>query len=266
MPYLGRRLAAVTAALAMSVTTCALTSPASADSGQADDTKKTPVATGYGGAVSTVDLDASEAAIKLLRRGGNAVDAAVAAAATLGVTEPYSAGIGGGGYFVYYDAETEEVNTIDGRETAPAEMPEDAFINPEDSKPYSFKKQATSGISVGVPGTPATWERALERWGRLSLEDVLKPAITVATRVYGGRDVPPANRGQQGTLCSVRGNKGAVPARRRPSRRRDNLQEPGPGRYVQAPGPSRHGRLLRGQAGRGHRADSPECSFSARNR
>ncbi|MCD5342818.1 gamma-glutamyltransferase [Arthrobacter sp. AK04] len=181
MPYSGRRLAAVTAALAMSVTTCALTSPASADSGQADKTKKTPVATGYGGAVSTVDLDASEAAIKILRRGGNAVDAAVAAAATLGVTEPYSAGIGGGGYFVYYDAETEEVSTIDGRETAPAEMPEDAFINPEDSKPYSFKKQATSGISVGVPGTPATWERALERWGRLSLEDVLKPAITVAT-------------------------------------------------------------------------------------
>ena len=67
MPYLGRRLAAVTAALAMSVTTCALTSPASADSGQADKTKKTPVATGYGGAVSTVDLDASEAAIAFIR-------------------------------------------------------------------------------------------------------------------------------------------------------------------------------------------------------
>ena len=181
MPYLGRRLAAVTAALAMSVTTGALTIPASADSGQADKTKKTPVATGYGGAVSTVDLDASEAAIKILRKGGNAVDAAVAAAATLGVTEPYSAGIGGGGYFVYYDAESEEVSTIDGRETAPAEMPRTAFINPEDGKPYAFKKQATSGISVGVPGTPATWERALERWGRFSLAEVLSPAIKVAT-------------------------------------------------------------------------------------
>ncbi|OAE03358.1 gamma-glutamyltransferase [Arthrobacter sp. OY3WO11] len=181
MPYLGRRLAAVTAALAMSVTTGALTSPASADSGQDDKSKKTPVATGYGGAVSTVDLDASEAAIKILRKGGNAVDAAVAAAATLGVTEPYSAGIGGGGYFVYYDAESEEVSTIDGRETAPAEMPRTAFINPEDGKPYAFKKQATSGISVGVPGTPATWERALERWGRFSLAEVLSPAIKVAT-------------------------------------------------------------------------------------
>lgn len=181
MPYLGRRFAAVTAALAMSVTTGALTSPASAGSGQGDDAKKTPVATGYGGAVSTVDLDASAAAIKILRKGGNAVDAAVAAAATLGVTEPYSAGIGGGGYFVYYDAKKEKVSTIDGRETAPAAMPTDAFINPEDGKPYAFKKQATSGISVGVPGTPATWERALERWGRFSLDDVLKPAIDVAT-------------------------------------------------------------------------------------
>ncbi|MEW1986737.1 gamma-glutamyltransferase [Pseudarthrobacter oxydans] len=181
MPYLGRRFAAVTAALAMSVTTGALTSPASADSGQDDKSKKTPVATGYGGAVSTVDLDASEAAIKILRKGGNAVDAAVAAAATLGVTEPYSAGIGGGGYFVYYDAEKEKISTIDGRETAPAAMPADAFINPQDGKPYVFKKQATSGISVGVPGTPATWERALERWGRFSLAEVLSPAIKVAT-------------------------------------------------------------------------------------
>ncbi|MEV7998686.1 gamma-glutamyltransferase [Pseudarthrobacter oxydans] len=181
MPYLGRRFAAVTAALAMSVTTGALTSPASADSGQDDKSKKTPVATGYGGAVSTVDLDASEAAIKILRKGGNAVDAAVAAAATLGVTEPYSAGIGGGGYFVYYDAEKEKISTIDGRETAPAAMPRDAFINPQDGKPYVFKKQATSGISVGVPGTPATWERALERWGRFSLAEVLSPAIKVAT-------------------------------------------------------------------------------------
>ncbi len=181
MPNLGRRLAAMTAALAMSVTTGALASPASAHSGPAEGTKKTPTATGYGGAVSTVDLDASAAAIEVLRKGGNAVDAAVAAAATLGVTEPYSAGIGGGGYFVFYDARKGKVSTIDGRETAPAAMPRDAFVKPGTTEAYPFIKQATSGMSVGVPGTPATWERALDRWGSLSLGEALRPAIDVAT-------------------------------------------------------------------------------------
>ena len=101
MPSMRRRLAALTAALAMSMTGGAVASPAYADP---RETEKTPTATGYGGAVSTVDPEASAAAIRILREGGNAADAAVAAAATLGVTEPYSAGIGGGGYFVFYNA------------------------------------------------------------------------------------------------------------------------------------------------------------------
>ena len=181
MPHLGRRLAAVTAALAMSVTTGAA-SPASADPRQTD---KNPTATGYGGAVTTVDPEASAAGIEVLRKGGNAVDAAVAAAATLGVTEPYSAGIGGGGYFVYYDAKSGKVSTIDGRETAPAKIKPDAFIDPTTKKPYNFTPElVTSGVSVGVPGTPATWERALKRWGTVSLADALEPAIDVADRGF----------------------------------------------------------------------------------
>ena len=84
-------------------------------------TAKIPTAVGQGGAVSTVDPEASAAALKVLKKGGNAADAAIAAAATLGVTEPYSAGIGGGGYFVYYDARDGQGRTVDGRETAPQE-------------------------------------------------------------------------------------------------------------------------------------------------
>ncbi|MFE3250737.1 gamma-glutamyltransferase [Streptomyces sp. NPDC059209] len=139
---------------------------------------KTPFAVGYGGAVSSVDTDASAAGIEVLRRGGNAVDAAVATAAALGVTEPYSAGIGGGGYFVYYDARSRSVHTIDGRETAPRSA--DATLFQEDGKPIPFAEGVTSGLSVGTPGTPATWERALDSWGSTSLRRLLKPAERLA--------------------------------------------------------------------------------------
>ncbi|HJW00386.1 MAG TPA: gamma-glutamyltransferase [Arthrobacter sp.] len=181
MPTLRRRMAAITSVLALSVLGGVVTSPALADP---RETLKTPTATGYGGAVSTVDPEASAAAIEVLREGGNAADAAVAAAATLGVTEPYSAGIGGGGYFVFYDAKTGEVETIDGRETAPATMPTDAFVNPDTGTFYTFAELVSSGVSVGVPGTAATWERALERWGTVDLGEALEPAIKVANRGF----------------------------------------------------------------------------------
>jgi gamma-glutamyltranspeptidase/glutathione hydrolase len=117
--------------------------------------------------------------------GGNAVDAAIATAAALGVTEPYSSGIGGGGYFVFYNAKKGKVQTLDGRETAPAGMRSDAFIDPRTGKPYNFTPElVTSGVSVGVPGTPATWDTALRRWGTWRLADVLKPATKLADRGF----------------------------------------------------------------------------------
>lgn len=139
---------------------------------------------GYGGAVASVDSEASKAGLEVLRKGGNAVDAAVATAAALGVTEPYSAGIGGGGYFVYFDARTRAVTTIDGRETAPAGMSTTAFVDQATGKPYAFADAVSSGLSVGVPGTLATWESALDRFGTRSLKDMLKPAIRIATRGF----------------------------------------------------------------------------------
>jgi gamma-glutamyltranspeptidase / glutathione hydrolase len=141
---------------------------------------KQPVAVGSGGAVSTVDATATAVGLDVLRRGGNAVDAAVAAAATLGVTEPFSAGIGGGGFFVHYDAKTGKVHTIDGRESAPASMTETSFINPDTGQQYALQEARISGLSVGVPGTLLTWQDALDRWGTRSLAELLEPAAEVA--------------------------------------------------------------------------------------
>ena len=142
------------------------------------NTPKVPVAVGHGGAVSSVDADASAAGIEVLRNGGNAVDAAVATAAALGVTEPYSAGVGGGGYFVYYDARSRTVHTLDGRETAP--LTADAGLFLENGEPIPFAEAVSSGLAVGTPGAPATWQRALDAWGRRGLGTVLKPAERLA--------------------------------------------------------------------------------------
>ncbi|GII91123.1 gamma-glutamyltransferase [Sinosporangium siamense] len=135
---------------------------------------KVPVATGHGGAVSTVDLDASKVALSVLREGGNAVDAAVAAAAALGVTEPYSAGLAGGGFLVYYDAKRRKVFTIDGRETAPRAMTASSLEG------IPFNEAVTSGLSAGVPGSVAQWDLALRRHGTISLRRALEPAARLA--------------------------------------------------------------------------------------
>ncbi len=143
-----------------------------------------PTAVGYGGAIATVDATATRVGLDVLRHGGNAVDAAIAAAATLGVTEPFVAGPGSGGFFVYYDARTRTVHTLDGRETAPASMGQTAFVNPATGQPYAFQEARVSGISAGVPGSLATWQTALRDWGTISLRAALGPAIRVADQGF----------------------------------------------------------------------------------
>ncbi len=154
--------------------------PASAPAAVLPAAVKQPVATGTGGAVASADADASQAGIEVLKRGGNAVDAAVAVASTLGVTEPFVAGPGGGGYMVIYLAATGQVVTIDGRETCPAGCTPRRFVDPTTGKPLDFELARHSGISVGVPGMVATWADAVRRYGRASLAQVLQPAIARA--------------------------------------------------------------------------------------
>ena len=156
--------------------------PAAAqDPGPLPEPAKTSSARGTGGAAATADVLASQAAIDMLRDGGNAVDAAVAAAAVLGVTEPFSCGIGGGGFMMVRTREG-KVITIDHREKSPRAMRPDSFI--ENGRVLSFDEARFSGLSAGVPGTPLGWARALRLYGTVSLEDALEAGIRVARRGF----------------------------------------------------------------------------------
>ena len=165
------------AALAM-VVALAFVVTAAADVGSGSGP---PTSIGTGGAASSVEKLATQAAIDVLHRGGNAVDAAVAAAAVLGVTEPFSCGVGGGGFMVLRTAGG-AVTTIDGRETAPAAMQPMSFW--QNGAPLPFNDARYSGLSVGVPGTVETWIDALEKFGTMSLAEVFAPAIHVARHGY----------------------------------------------------------------------------------
>jgi gamma-glutamyltranspeptidase / glutathione hydrolase len=138
---------------------------------------KEPTATGRGGAAATVDLNATQAAVRTLRAGGNAVDAAVAAAGVLGVTEPFSCGIGGGGFMVIRTQDG-RVTTIDSRETAPRAMRPDSFL--ENGRVLPLAEARWSGLSAGVPGTVRGWQKALRRYGTWSLRRALRPGIETA--------------------------------------------------------------------------------------
>ncbi len=139
-------------------------------------------ARGTGGAVASVDKRATQVGIDVLKAGGNAVDAAVAVMAALGFIEPYSCGIGGGGFMVIYWHKTGEVITIDGRETAPLSASVKMFEdpdNPGNNLPFA-PNRISNGAAVGVPGTVAMWARALERYGTMSLAELLAPTIELA--------------------------------------------------------------------------------------
>ena len=162
--------------LGLLATTAVLAAPVAAGAAPYQHTTQ-PTAQGTGGAAATVDSVATTAATDALRAGGNAIDAAVAAAAVLGVTEPFSAGIGGGGFMVIRTAGG-DVTTIDSREKAPAAMRTDSFW--EDGAPLPFNAARYSGLSGGVPGTVAGWDRALREHGTWSLEQALERGIDVA--------------------------------------------------------------------------------------
>jgi gamma-glutamyltranspeptidase / glutathione hydrolase len=122
---------------------------------------------------------ATHVGVEVLRRGGNAVDAAVAVAFALAVTHPQAGNLGGGGFMLIRLADGTE-STIDYRETASRAATRDMFL--DDHGEYDPKKSRNSGLAVGVPGTVAGLALALEKYGsgKVTLADLIAPAIVLA--------------------------------------------------------------------------------------
>jgi gamma-glutamyltranspeptidase/glutathione hydrolase len=141
----------------------------------ADSPSEGPTAEGRGGMVVSVSRPASEVGRDVLRRGGNAVDAAVAVAFALAVTWPEAGNLGGGGFMLVYPGGKAEPVVIDYRETAPAGATRDMFASPGTPSPYRM---------AGVPGTVRGLALAHRRNGRLPWKDLVAPAVALAERGF----------------------------------------------------------------------------------
>lgn len=136
-------------------------------------------ATGSRLMVVTANPEATNAGYQILKAGGSAADAAVAVQLVLGLVEPQSSGIGGGGFALYYDKATNQVYSFDGRETAPMQAGKYLF-RAEDGKPMEFYDAAVGGRSVGTPGTLRLLEMLHGKFGARPWRDLFTPAITLA--------------------------------------------------------------------------------------
>jgi gamma-glutamyltranspeptidase/glutathione hydrolase len=126
---------------------------------------------------------AVQAGLDVLRRGGSAVDAAVAVQAMLGLVEPQSSGLGGGAFMVYLDGRTGRVTAYEGRETAPAGATPDMFVG-ADGKPLSYSDAVTSGRSTGAPGAIAMLGLAHGEHGRLPWNTLFESATLAAEQGF----------------------------------------------------------------------------------
>jgi len=146
---------------------------------QAGAARQVPRVVARDGMVVTAHPLATAAGLEILRKGGNAVDALIAASFALNVVEPQSSGIGGGGFILIWSAKEKRPVTIDGREEAPAAATPDWMLG-EDGKPVPFPERITGGKAVAVPGLAAALDKASERFGRLPFGEVVKPALALA--------------------------------------------------------------------------------------
>ncbi|MCF8508928.1 MAG: gamma-glutamyltransferase, partial [Hyphomonadaceae bacterium] len=128
--------------------------------------------------VAAADPLAVEAGLEMLRRGGSAIDAAIAVELTLGLVEPESSGVGGGGFLIHYRASDEAIDAFDGREWAPAGATPDMFL--VDGKPLPFELAQASGKSIGTPALVPMLKMAHAEHGKLTWATLFEPAIKLA--------------------------------------------------------------------------------------
>ncbi len=129
-------------------------------------------------AIATAHPLATEAGYRILQQGGNAFDAAVTVAAVLAVVEPYSAGLGGGGFWLLHRAADGNQVMVDARETAPAAITLSMYLD-GDGKPVPGAT-LRGGKAAGIPGVPAGMVHLARRYGKLPLRQLLAPAIALA--------------------------------------------------------------------------------------
>jgi gamma-glutamyltranspeptidase/glutathione hydrolase len=166
-------------AVSLVLSGCALPGGAPVAGGQAPG----PAATKGQVMVAAANPLAVEAGLAVLRRGGGAVDAAVAVQAVLGLVEPQSSGLGGGAFLVHYDSATGKVTAYDGRETAPASARPDMFMGP-DGKPLGYVEAILSGRSTGAPGAIAMLHMAHGDHGKLAWDSLFGDAERLATEGF----------------------------------------------------------------------------------
>jgi len=131
--------------------------------------------------IATANPLATEAGFRILRQGGTATDAAIAAQLVLNLVEPQSSGIGGGAFIVHYQKHGDKLEAFDGRETAPSAATPTRFLDAT-GRPLEFLDAVVGGRSVGVPGTLRVLELAHKRHGRLKWSRLFLPAIGLAER------------------------------------------------------------------------------------
>ena len=131
-----------------------------------------------GAMVSAANPHAVDAAVDILNKGGSAVDAAIAAHVVLGLVEPQSSGLGGGGFMLNFDFQTGDLTFIDGRETAPSSATIDMFM--KNGKAMGFREAWVSGKAIGAPGAVALYKTAHQRSGKIKWEELFTNAIDLA--------------------------------------------------------------------------------------